>query len=547
MKGVEMRTLYIRILLAMSVLSFVTQSTLAGKIIFVGADDSVTNVPNPLTQPNTVLDAASGPWYVASDLSVPSDKILTIEPGTTVYFNQDVRLTVQGRLVAEGTEFERIRLMLQPGSSATEWDGIRFENTSEDNRLCYVDMEHCSGASRSVDLYRCRVLLDNVIWGQTNNTTLQIEESSAIVRNCVFPENTRMQTVVGHRLLSSDPYLVFENNVLGFNSSPNKDDVVDFTTSGSSVVPRFINNVFLGGGDDALDLDGTNGYVEGNVFMNFHRDFDPSEGEAYGVSTGYDAGHSSNHVIVRNLFINCDHAALVKDQSWINFVNNTVVNCSVGINFDEPSEAGIDPGRGAYLDGNIFWNTPTPLAQFYVDDPEWGTTDITVNHSIVGSEWHYLGQGNIDADPCFADPGYWDANGTPEDANDDFWVGGDYHLKSQAGRWDPNTQSWVQDNVNSPCIDAGDPNSDWTGELWPHGKRINMGAYGGTPEASMSSLTVGNIADLNNDDIANLRDFAWLADSWQAEKALLPEDLNRDKQVNSKDLSIFTDNWLWEQ
>ncbi len=43
------------------------------------------------------------------------------------------------------------------------------------------------------------------------------------------------------------------------------------------------------------------------------------------------------------------------------------------------------------------------------------------------------------------------------------------------------------DDVTSPCIDAGDPNSDWTGETWPHGGRINMGAYGGTREASMST------------------------------------------------------------
>ena len=63
---------------------------------------------------------------------------------------------------------------------------------------------------------------------------------------------------------------------------------------------------------------------------------------------------------------------------------------------------------------------------------------------------------------------------------------GDYHLKSQAGRWDVNSQSWVQDDVTSPCIDAGDQGSDWTAELRPHGECINMGAYGGTPQASMS-------------------------------------------------------------
>ncbi|MHC4312873.1 MAG: hypothetical protein ACYSW3_10465 [Planctomycetota bacterium] len=106
------------------------------------------------------------------------------------------------------------------------------------------------------------------------------------------------------------------------------------------------------------------------------------------------------------------------------------------------------------------------LAQYYVDDPEWGTTDITVNRSIIPSgsvPVPFLGQGNIDADPCFADP-----------------CNGDYHLQSEAGRWEPNIESWVQDNVSSPCIDAGDPNSDWTAELWPHGKRINIGAYGGS-------------------------------------------------------------------
>lgn len=49
------------------------------------------------------------------------------------------------------------------------------------------------------------------------------------------------------------------------------------------------------------------------------------------------------------------------------------------------------------------------------------------------------GPGNIDVDPCFADP----------DVNN-------FHLKSQAGRWNPNSESWVIDVVTSPCIDAGD-------------------------------------------------------------------------------------------
>ena len=63
---------------------------------------------------------------------------------------------------------------------------------------------------------------------------------------------------------------------------------------------------------------------------------------------------------------------------------------------------------------------------------------------------------------------------------------GDYHLKSQVGRWEAGSGSWVIDEVTSPCIDAGDPNSPVGDEPEPNGGRINMGAYGGTAEASKS-------------------------------------------------------------
>jgi len=129
------------------------------------------------------------------------------------------------------------------------------------------------------------------------------------------------------------------------------------------------------------------------------------------------------------------------------------------------------------------------------------------------------GTANINSDPCFAVAGCWDDAGTPDDANDDFWVGGDYHLKSAFGRWDSVKQSWVYDDVNSPGIDAGDQNSDWTAEFWPHGKRINIGAYGGTTEASMSSSYLGNAADLNNDANVDMTDYSLLAAKWRLGQA----------------------------
>jgi hypothetical protein len=129
------------------------------------------------------------------------------------------------------------------------------------------------------------------------------------------------------------------------------------------------------------------------------------------------------------------------------------------------------------------------------------------------------GEGNINADPCFAQPGFWGPNGTPDDPNDDFWVDGDYHLKSQASRWDPKTQAWVMDDVTSPCIDAGDPNSPISHEPFPNGGRINMGAYGGTAESSKSyfgKLPCETIiaGDINGDCRVDFKDFTLMASHW---------------------------------
>ena len=184
----------------------------------------------------------------------------------------------------------------------------------------------------------------------------------------------------------------------------------------------------------------------------------------------------------------------------------------------------------------------------------WGNTDGTAADQTYSSstptysciqDWTGGGIGNIDADPLFA-LGHWDPNDTPSDPNDDFWVYDDCHLKSEAGRWDPNTQAWVKDDVHSPCIDTGDPNY-FTGELWPHGKRINMGAYGGTAEASMSLSDVGNIADLNEDDEVESQDLCLFGYDWLRDEVLLKSDLDRNGRIDLSDFSIMAFNWLWPE
>jgi hypothetical protein len=154
-------------------------------------------------------------------------------------------------------------------------------------------------------------------------------------------------------------------------------------------------------------------------------------------------------------------------------------NCTISGNYASLEGAGLYLcNSNVVIINSIIWdNLPQEI------EMACGLGPVIAHSDIVGS---WPEQGNISADPCFMNIGYWDLNGTPKNPDDDFWVDGDYHLKSQAGRWDPNSQSWVIDDVTSPCIDVGDPNSPVGDEPNPNGGRINIGAYGGTPEASMS-------------------------------------------------------------
>ena len=143
-----------------------------------------------------------------------------------------------------------------------------------------------------------------------------------------------------------------------------------------------------------------------------------------------------------------------------------------------------------------------------------------ITFSDIQGGW--LGEGNINDDPCFAQPGYWDDNGTPDTDHDDFWVDGDYHLKSQAGRWDANEGRWTKDEVTSPCIDAGDPASPIGLEPFPNGGIINMGAYGSTAEASKSYF---------GEPVC---------------ETIIAGDINGDCKVDLWDLAIMTSHWLEE-
>jgi hypothetical protein len=102
-----------------------------------------------------------------------------------------------------------------------------------------------------------------------------------------------------------------------------------------------------------------------------------------------------------------------------------IVNCIVSGNIG----GGFFACNGEIRNCTVVGNTPDgffacwqgPITNCIIHDnhrSEVGHYQIAISYSNIKGGWP--GLGNIEVDPCFIRPGYWDPNGTPVDANDYF-------------------------------------------------------------------------------------------------------------------------------
>lgn len=138
----------------------------------------------------------------------------------------------------------------------------------------------------------------------------------------------------------------------------------------------------------------------------------------------------------------------------------------------------------------------------------------------------HWGEGNIDVDPNFVDPGYWDDANTPADPNDDFFVPGNYHLMPTSG-----------------CINAGDNSSvpstssiDIDGEERIFADIVDIGA----------DEVVTNPIDLNNDGIVDYFELAELVEEWLRDEGQLQTDFHEDGSIDFADYAELAGQWLWK-
>ncbi|HKQ37900.1 MAG TPA: lamin tail domain-containing protein, partial [Verrucomicrobiae bacterium] len=358
-------------------------------------DGSVQNVSGTLAA-NTTWAATAGPFIVSGNLTVPAGVTLTIEAGTTIYFAQGASITVNGRLLAEGTDARHVRFTRQPGTANT-WGGIRFNNTTSDNRLVYADIDFASTAD-PITAASSTVMLDHAVFTGTTRTMIDLSNSSAIIRNSVFPAVASDEAIHGTGM-PANGYVIIEGNI--FSGGSGVSDLINFT-GGKRPGPilQVLNNTFSGGSDEAIDLNGADAHIEGNVFMNIHQD-----GIRDNTANAIAANGASDVTVARNVFVNNDHMLLLKNGSSAIVQNNTVSGIhtngnaravAAAINFVEAIPSGGTNGAGAVLEGNIFWDVDANR-HFLNATP---VVSLSVNYSLLGGTNH-PGTGNLNVDPTF--------------------------------------------------------------------------------------------------------------------------------------------------
>ncbi len=147
-----------------------------------------------------------------------------------------------------------------------------------------------------------------------------------------------------------------------------------------------------------------------------------------------------------------------------------LMNCTVSDNYGGQSGAALNALSNSTLTvlDSILWNNVQ--GEVLADE----TSSVVIEYSDVTGG--YEGVGNLDVDPGFVTLGHWEHALNPGMVVSPtqyyaIWMQGDYHLAE-----------------NSPCIDAGDSSAASDLEPEPNGERVNLGAYGNTPQATTSSV-----------------------------------------------------------
>ncbi len=374
------------------------------------------------------------------------------------------------------------------------------------------------------NVMRCLDVTGGNVWLDTltltnANTSSALGKSGAgllIVNNCRIVGNQRGSTAYGVGCTFTGGSVLMTNSVV----SGNKVIGNTFNHQGVGIYSVGANLTMVdcavsdndnngAGGNDSRATKGFGLHFNNGTLEVTRTEFANNVGGGNNGTGGGMAVYLGNHANLSATFRNCvfrGNRALYNNDAGVGFggafwlelnsLSNTVrvENCTFADNHNETGSAGT-PGLGGtfyvskgtlLVKNSILWTNTVKDGlsgmEIYADSAD---SRVVIDYSLLtGTNAPHVvtangatiawGDGILTGDPLFASAT-------------------DVHLQSRGGRWDPGAQAWVIDAVISPAIDAGHPDDPVGAELAPNGRLINLGAYGGTAQASKTWRLAGTL------------------------------------------------------
>jgi len=399
------------------------------------------NINEPVT-----LALANSPYFVSNDVVIGNSGVVTVEPGVTINFLAGKNITVHGKLLMQGTTNNPITLTSYYPNE--KWGAICFENSIGVSELFHVNIANATNGTDTVNFFaaisslNATVKLDNIHFNFVK-LPISTQWSDMSITNCIF-ENVYS---VGDYINCNGGNI----SIVGCSFYGNAIDDMDAIDLGfQSGITEIKDNLirdFTGNNSDGIDIgdESVNVVISGNTIINCS-------------DKGVSVGQGSKVIIFRNSISHCTLGAGIKDSaSYADISNCTFYKNDYHVScFEKVLNRG---GGTAEVKNSVFANAKT--ASFFAD----AFSKVLVNYSISNTD-SLAGQNNLFEDPRLINP-----------------TGSDYHLQ-----------------VNSPCINSGDPTSpfDPDGSVSDLGACIAQGV--GAPEVVINEINYNSSPTFDSGD-----------------------------------------------
>ncbi|MBI5207638.1 MAG: fibronectin type III domain-containing protein [Candidatus Firestonebacteria bacterium] len=261
---------------------------------------------------HTVWDSANSPYVVTDDININNGATLTINPGTTIKFDENKSMQVDGMLEALGTDINKITFTTS--SIGKYWGYIYFTDISTD--ATYISDNYVSGSK----LENCLIEYSG---GQTisNNGAVRLNKAHPYINYC----NIRRNKSSGIRAWNLSDNLKINNTRISYNSTSlagggifaEEGENESCTVTLSNNIIEYNSTYLQGGG---IYINGGTVNVSKNIIKN-------NRANAYAAGINiFDGNVNISNNIIDSNSANFSGGGIFISAGEITILNNNIIN-----------------------------------------------------------------------------------------------------------------------------------------------------------------------------------------------------------------------------